>query len=326
MPSSDRRPPLATAPPAPGPLRVVDLTVRYRDRLALDQISLELPAHSFTCVLGPNGSGKSTLLSVLAGVLRPASGAVGFGEPPRRWSFADQGVVFQSPALDALRTVDENLRTAAILAGVRPRHVRQRIDLAAHDLAIQDRLRDRVGTLSGGLARRADLARALLHRPRVLLLDEPDAGLDLAAIDHLGLSLRTIAATRPACVIAATHRAELAETADHAVLMSAGRIAAHGSPAQLAARVGAAVLRIHPRDLERLPTTAIPGARSISQGTLAFADRLQAADACTMLFAHGLGVALAPPTLADAFRDLTGSTLEPPAAADTARPSGGHAR
>ncbi len=160
-------------------ISVRDVVVAYGDRRALDGVSLTVAPGAVVGLLGPNGSGKSTLLTTIAGLRAPQEGEVRvFGETPSPAVRARIGVVFQETSLDPLMTLHETLWLHGRLFGLGGRALRQRIEALLEQFGLADRARDAVRTLSGGLKRRLELARALLPEPTVLLLDEPTSGLD----------------------------------------------------------------------------------------------------------------------------------------------------
>jgi len=275
---------------------------RPAPRVALAGVTLEIEAGEFVALLGPNGAGKSTLLRLLAGLDRPDSGEI--HAPPR----ARLGVVFQKPALDRLLTVRENLALQAALFGLDRRA--ERAEDAAAELGIADRLGDRVGTLSGGLARRADLARAMLTDPDLLLLDEPTAGLDHAARSAF---LEAIDARRERspglAVILSTHLMDEAERAGRVVLMSEGRVVADGAPGELRAGLGRGpLLRAGAEaagrlDASRLEITEGP------RGVTASGDDDAIEAAARALLAAGVPFEVAPPTLGDVYLARAGRAL-----------------
>lgn len=233
--------------PAPA-VETTSLTHRYGDRVALADVSLHCPSGAFMGLLGPNGSGKSTLFRILSTLLRPSGGVARVaGQDPVRHPQAVRqhlGVVFQQPALDGLLTVQENLRLHAALYGLsrtaRDRQIAERLAV----FGLSDRAQDRVHTLSGGLQRRVDLARALLHRPAVLLLDEPTTGLDPAARRQFHDTLRHLQQQEGTTVLMATHLLEEAEACDVVALLHQGRLVAQGTPKDLCAALGEQTLWI----------------------------------------------------------------------------------
>jgi ABC-type multidrug transport system ATPase subunit len=219
-------------------IKVVYHTRKNGDRVALDNFSL-CADNEFLAILGPNGSGKSTLLNVIAQTITPGSGSV--LAPTSRKSLS---VVFQTPALDQLLTIHENLMVAGALHDLSKAQIKSRIASIASELGLTDRLNDQIRHLSGGLARRADLARALIPHPTVLLLDEPTTGLD---IDARRIFWETLDRTRSRLnmtVIMATHITDEAEHADRVLMIRDGQLVREGSPLQLKATLGDRIIRI----------------------------------------------------------------------------------
>ncbi len=236
---------------------VEHLVKRYRgaDRNAVDDISFSVRAGQLFCLLGPNGAGKTTTVSILTTVLRQTSGRVRVGghdldsdQPGVR---REIGVVFQQPALDQNLTAEENLRLHAVLYGLyrwrpllrwMPASYRTQVRATAGLLGISDLLGQPVRSLSGGQRRRLEIARALMHEPRVLFLDEPTAGLDPQSRRDLWVHLRHTRQQLGTTILLTTHYLEEAESADAACVLSRGRIIAEGSPAELRQRHAAASL------------------------------------------------------------------------------------
>ncbi len=254
------------------------VTHRYGEHVALQDVSLHVEAGALTGLLGPNGSGKTTLFRILSTLMPPSEGRAAVYGHDTAARPADVrrrlGVVFQEPALDEALSVEENLRLHAALYGL-PRHVaRARIAALLEQFDLSDRGADRVETLSGGLRRRADLARGLLHRPAVLLLDEPTSGLDPVARrtfwQHLGRLRRAEGTT----LLVATHLMDEAERCDHVAILDRGRLVAAGAPADLKAALGdetlwletpdPAALREHVRDQFGVEARLIGGAVQIA--------------------------------------------------------------
>ena len=173
----------------------------YGDREALRGVTLDVEAGSIFGLLGPNGSGKTTLFRILATLLTPTDGTAligGFDVVRERAAVRRKiGVVFQQPSLDHKLTVRENLMHQGHLYGLRGPALRERGDRLLARFGVADRARDRVETLSGGLMRRIELAKGLLHRPEVLILDEPSTGLDPGARRSSQPRLRTVSVAPP---------------------------------------------------------------------------------------------------------------------------------
>ena len=238
------------------PVQIDHLTHRYGSLTALDNISLTVPQGSFYGLLGPNGSGKTTLFRILATLLNPSKGSVCiFGADPlthparvRRQT----GIVFQNVALDDELTVLENLRTHAALYGLQRSAFQERLARLLPLFGLEERLHERTERLSGGLKRRVDLVRGLLHAPPLLLLDEPAAGLDPAARQALREATDRLRRQESTTIVLATHVMEEADRCDHLAILDRGKIVARGTPAALKQAVGEETLWIEcddPHDL-----------------------------------------------------------------------------
>ncbi|MHC4875484.1 MAG: ABC transporter ATP-binding protein [Planctomycetota bacterium] len=218
-------------------ISIDNLSHRYGDRVALDGITCSVASRSITGFLGPNGGGKTTLFSVLCGLLPVQSGAVtALGFDLRRQTTAWRrciGVTFQAPALDRRLTVRENLIHQGHLYGLNGRKLNDRISVLMHQFRVADRSGDIVDTLSGGLKRRVELAKCLLHGPELLLLDEPSNGLDPGARHDLWACLEQLRAEQGTTIVVATHLMEEAERCDSLSLLDTGKLVASGSPSVL---------------------------------------------------------------------------------------------
>lgn len=207
----------------------------------------DLSRGEITALLGPNGSGKTTLFRLLCTLMPIQRGTVSIaGIDIARDPLAARarlGIVFQSPSLDVKLTVDENLACQAALYGLKGDAFRVRCDELLRRLRLTDRRGDRCETLSGGLKRRVELVKGMLHRPPLLLLDEPSTGLDPAARIQFWESLRALA-DEGVAVLLTTHLLEEADKADRVVIMSAGRKLAEGAPAELRAALGGGIVSI----------------------------------------------------------------------------------
>ncbi|TVQ32858.1 MAG: ABC transporter ATP-binding protein [Phycisphaeraceae bacterium] len=290
-------------------------------RVALDGVSLNVGAGEWLALLGPNGSGKSTLLRILATLDSPQSGAVRrFGVDAESGSAAladvrrRLGVVFQSPGLDPLLTVRENLACQAALFGMRLDAGAEAIERIAAEAGVFDRMNDRVGALSGGLARRVDLARALLPSPELLLLDEPTTGLDHAARSGFMESLDRLHSAGAVTIVMTTHLMDEAERADRVVMLAHGRIVGEGPPGELRRELGGAVARTsaeHRRLLEEAGLHVAPARDGvIGSGELEAVER-----AASALTRAGASFHIGPPTLGDVYLGLTGMALSSDGAA-----------
>jgi ABC-2 type transport system ATP-binding protein len=222
---------------------------------AVDGISFTVPAGQLFCLLGPNGAGKTTTVSVLTTTLAPTAGRARIAGLDLAREQArvrrELGVVFQQPSLDLNLTAEENIRLHAVLYGLYPwrpsyrtmpaAYRRQVLQMAAV-LGLSGLLRQRTRTLSGGLRRRLEIVRALMHRPRVLFLDEPTTGLDPGSRRALWAYLAQARAELGTTVFLTTHYLEEAEAADGICVLAAGQIIERGTPAQLKERQAAATL------------------------------------------------------------------------------------
>jgi len=196
---------------------------------ALARVGLEVPAGSFSVVIGPNGSGKSTLLRVIAGLLVPTTGAVVVGDTPPRAGDGRVAIAFQQPRLLPWRTTLDNVALPLELAGVAEAERRERAVAALHRVGLSGSSALRPAELSGGMAQRAALARALIDEPSVLLLDEPFSALDALTRETFDLELQQLWLERPRTLVLVTHAvAEAVTLADRVVVMTPrpGRVAA----------------------------------------------------------------------------------------------------
>ena len=253
--------PAVSTPDAPAPagrtaIAVAGLSHRYGERNALRAIDLDVARAEILGVLGPNGGGKTTLFKVLATLTPPQSGRVTiFDEDVARAPERVRrrlGVVFQHPALDGKLTVLENLRCHAALYGLGSADGLQRAERLLARLGLAERAGDRVETLSGGLARRVELAKGLLHGPDLLLLDEPSTGLDPGARRDFFEYLVQLRDREGLTVLLTTHYMEEAERCDRVGFVHRGVLVAVGTPAELKAGIGGDVVVIDAAEPERL--------------------------------------------------------------------------
>ena len=286
-----------------------DLGRNFGPRAALSGVTLSIRAGEMFALLGRI---LSTLLAPSAGTARVGGcDVVGEAMAVRH----QIGVVFQSPALDPQLTVEENLRCAGSLYGLRGADLVARLRSAAEALGLSDRLADRVQSLSGGLQRRVEIAKCLLPRPRVLLLDEPSTGLDPAAREGLRVTLERVRRESEVTVVMTTHLLEEAERCDRVAILHRGRLVACETPAELRGRLGTDVAVVSGPEPEVLAARvremfgwplSVRGERlrvEVPAGGDA-AGRLVSA-----LGAAADTVTVGRPTLEDVFLDLTGEPL-----------------
>ena len=213
-------------------LDVSELTFEFPGKLALDQVSLSVPYGRFSVLLGANGAGKTTLYSLVTGLYSPRSGEIEIlGHNLRRQAsraLAGIGVVFQRPTLDLDLTVLQNLRYFASLQGLSGRDSANRIrdGLARHQL--EGFIDKKINQLSGGERRRVELVRALLHQPKLLLMDEPTVGLDIRSRSDFLSHVRSLCRNDEVGVLWATHLTDEVERSDHLFVLHQGRMIASG--------------------------------------------------------------------------------------------------
>src|SRR6185369_16543051 len=223
-------------------IEVENLYHRYDDRVALDGISFTVEQARIFGLLGPNGGGKTTTFRILSTLLKPTSGKASIcGLDISKDSSKVRnciGVVFQSAAVDVKLTVAENLRHQGHLYGLKGSALKSRINEVAERMEISDRANDFVEKLSGGLRRRVEIAKSFLHKPPVLLLDEPSTGLDPAARRDLWSYLESLRDREGITIVITTHIMEEAEGCDHIGILDQGRLVANDTPATLKAEIG----------------------------------------------------------------------------------------
>ncbi|MFD9904082.1 ATP-binding cassette domain-containing protein [Streptomyces sp. NPDC059063] len=295
------------------------LTRTYGNRQAVTGLDLTVPTGQTFAFLGPNGAGKSTTIAMLCTLLRPTSGraqVAGYDVTHQPHDVRRRiGLVFQEPTLDVDLTAMETLRFHAELFGI-PR--RQRLDTIMDMLELVELAERRhapVRTLSGGMRRRLEIARGLLHTPRVLFLDEPTTGLDPQTRAAIWDHLRRLRQERDVTVFLTTHQLEEAEHCDRIAIMDEGELVADGTPAALKAVVGSDLITVRTANdpaaalalRERLglqAKTDTDGLHIRVADGAAWVPRICAALPHTV---HALTVT--PPTLDDAFLHYTGRTI-----------------
>ena len=218
-------------------LLVKDVSHRFGEKLALDSVSLTVPRGAFVVLLGLNGAGKSTLFALVTRLYDNVSGAISiFGHDVRRRASAALqrlGVVFQSRTLDLDLSLKQNLLYHCALHGIHGREARTRTAKALEIVGLSDRAREKVRNLSGGQARRVEIARSLLHRPALLLLDEPTVGLDIGSRESVIKIVRSLVKSEGLGVLWATHLFDEVEPTDLIVVLHKGRVLFTGTVPEL---------------------------------------------------------------------------------------------
>ncbi len=238
--------------PEPPAVMVRGLTKRFDEKVAVKNLSFEVCTGEIFALLGPNGAGKSTTMKILSTLSMPTAGrafvaghdVVGQSREVRRRI----GLVFQEPTLDKQLTVAENLRFHAILYGVPRREVAARVEYGLALVGIAPYRDQPVVRLSGGMARRLEIARAMMHQPEVLFLDEPTVGLDPPSRARLWTEVRRLRDKTGLTVLMTTHYMDEAEHADRIAIVNGGELVAIDSPANLKAAVGLDRVRLQTAD------------------------------------------------------------------------------
>ncbi len=229
-------------------ISVQNLVHRYEERTALNGVSFDVRPAELFGLLGPNGSGKTTLFRILSTLMIPTAGrAVIMGRDATQDSAAVRrriGVVFQAQSVDQKLTAYENLWHQGHLYGLRGRALKNRVGEILARVGLADRARERVEKFSGGMQRRVELAKGLLHHPGVLLLDEPTTGLDPGARRDLWQYLQTLRDEEQVSVLVTTHLMEEAERCDRLAILNEGNLVALGTPADLKSEIGCDVIML----------------------------------------------------------------------------------
>ena len=304
----------------PPRLRAEGLSRRFGARVALDGVSFEVAPGELFGLLGPNGAGKTTAFRLLAGLLPAHAGTLALdGRPVSTADTAYRarlGVVFQEASLDLKLTARENLRLGAALYGVPRATATRRIDQALALMALDDRADEPASTHSGGMRRRIEIARVLLHEPSLLLLDEPGRGVDPEALRRIWDEITALASARGTSVIVTTHQPEEAERCQRIAILDGGRVAASGTPDELRAHVAGDVVRVRGERPDELRATIAArlglAGRVVDGDVVVEAPRgHEVVPRIAELFPAGrlAAIATSRPTLADVFAKLTGKGL-----------------
>jgi ABC-2 type transport system ATP-binding protein len=239
-------------------IAVQDVVHRYGDRTALSGVSFDVQPAELFGLLGPNGSGKTTLFRILSTLMVPVGGrAVILGHDAAKDPSQlrrEIGVVFQAQSIDVKLTAAENLRHQGHLYGLHGSFLSKRIKDILQRVGLADRAKDKAETFSGGMQRRLELAKGLLHGPRVLLLDEPTTGLDPGARRDLWQYLRILRDQEQVTLLVTTHLMEEAERCDRLAILNEGRLVALGTPAELKREIGGDVIVLESENPDSLAT------------------------------------------------------------------------
>ena len=250
-------------------IKIENLVKQYKnaETKAVDDISFKVAPGEFFALLGPNGAGKTTTISILTTTLTPTSGSAmiaGFDVVQNPGAVRQQvGIIFQRPSLDLNLTAEENVRFHVILYGLHPfrptfssmpQAYRQQIQELSEILGLDQEIFKPIKTFSGGMKRKLEIMRSLMHRPRLLFLDEPTVGLDPGSRRNLWQYIRRVQAESGTTVLLTTHYQDEAEGADTICIMNQGRIVSYGTPTQVKAELIEEYLLIDAADRAQLRT------------------------------------------------------------------------
>lgn len=297
-------------------IRVEEVRHSYGDRAALKGVSFDVRAGEIFGLLGPNGSGKTTLFRILSTLMLPTGGHAvisGFDAAKQ----PDQvrrhiGVVFQAQSTDIKLTAAENLWHQGHLYGLRGAALKSRIQEMLERVALADRAKDRVETFSGGMQRRVELAKGLMHNPSVLLLDEPTTGLDPGARRDLWLYLDELRKRESVSIIVTTHLMEEAERCDRLAILNLGEVVGLGTPAELRSQIGGDVVILDTADPDSLAARIqerFKVAATVLEGKvrMEIRDGLKFVTSLAEIFPGAIqSVSISKPTLDDVFISRTG--------------------
>ncbi len=292
---------------------------RQEQRIALNELSFSIQRGEIFCLLGPNGSGKSTLFKILSTLLEPTSGDVNIFElnlREQRQAIRNLiGVVFQHPSLDKKLTAGENLLHQGHLYGLRGTALEQRIKEMLTKVGISERANDIIEHLSGGMQRRVELAKALLHQPQLLILDEPSTGLDPGARHDFGNYLQNLRDKDDVTILLTTHILDEAEQSDRLAILDRGNLVALGTPYELKHEIGGDIISVtasEPASLCASIKQEFGGSPQIVGGTIRI-ERTSGHEFIPRLIHSFPGqitsVTLAKPSLEDVFIRKTGHTF-----------------
>jgi ABC-2 type transport system ATP-binding protein len=305
-------------------INVEAISKRYGRTLALDEVSLRVGAGQMFALLGPNGAGKTTLLHILTTILKPDSGRAEVAGANVLTNPLDArrriGMVFQEPSLDDRLTVYENLNFHGLVYGMSLRDRRRRIDEMLELVELTE-WREHLGRqLSSGMKRRLEIARALLHEPRILFLDEPTVGLDAQSRERIWMYLAELRTRQKLTIVVTTHYIEEVEYCDAVCVIDLGKVLAEGTPAQLRAAHGKEFIRATGLDADATARIHARYPDALRTGNNLVIEVKQDGFAPAFLSEFGKDlqtVSIDRPTLESVFLTLTGRDLrdkqaEPP--------------
>jgi len=294
------------------------LTKHYGELVAVDSLDLSIPEGEIFGLLGPNGAGKTTTLSMLATLLKPTSGTARVnGYDVRKQSDEVRrsiGIVFQDPSSDDVLTGRENLYLHALMFGVPKAERKTRIERVLRLVDLQDRADDIVKKYSGGMRRRLELARGLLHNPRVLFLDEPTLGLDPQTREHIWEYIENLVKTEKVTVIITTHYMDEADQlCNRVAIIDHGQVVALDSPAALKSKIGGEIIRLRTRKPQLESLKDLDYVLSIDQSGSTLSLTVEKASTHLQEVLNRVGevdsVEVRSPTLNDVFLKFTGHEI-----------------
>jgi len=237
-------------------IEIRNLSHSYGERKALDQVSFSVRPAEIFGLLGPNGSGKTTLFRILSTLMLPSSGEAAIAGLDLRTNPSlvrrHIGVVFQAASIDVKLTAAENLRHQGHLYGLTGSVLKARVREMLSRVGLAERAAEKVETFSGGMQRRVELAKGIMHHPSVLLLDEPTTGLDPGARIDLWQYLKILRDEEHVSVLITTHLMEEAERCDRLAILHEGKLVALGTPSELKSEIGGDVMVIEASKPESL--------------------------------------------------------------------------
>ena len=237
-------------------IELVDVTKQYSDVLAADSVSFRVRVGEFFGLLGPNGAGKTTTINMMTSILKPTKGKIrilGLDVKKRAVEVRKNvGLVFQDSALDRQLTVRENLIFAGMLHGLKKDLIEKRLTELLTLFGLEDKKDKPVGSLSGGQRRGVDIARGVVHKPRVLFLDEPTIGLDVSARVRIWRFIHKLRKSDGITIVLTTHYLEEAESCDNVCFIDKGKIVLAGKPEALIKQFDSEILEIESSDIDEL--------------------------------------------------------------------------